>query len=249
MPRWLRLSFLVFALLLGSLPSSWGAISFLQAANGDFVVATASLNASFASGVTAGSIVAACGSFDSATTSVTAADDKGDQSNTVVAVYTVSTFNAKAACFAFYTPTAGAKVFTFSFTGTNPTFGDFFIWEIAGLTNAGADKTNHGDANGGTVANSGATGTLSTANEAVIGYGTTSDGFNGTVAAGFTSDGTSPHTGSIGAHQVVAATTSLTFTANIGNPGATSAIIATFQSVSSGGGGTGGTLGLFGVGQ
>jgi hypothetical protein len=109
----------------------------------------------------------------------------------------------------------------------NPSFGDMFVWEIAGLVSPTIDK--HVSATGTSNAPaSGTTGTLSAANEAAIAFAVHTNSI--TVAgSGWTNLTTTPNTVAGGEERVVSANTALNgnFTASASNPWV--ALCATFM--------------------
>lgn len=196
------------------------AISFVQINKNDFTVSSATFALSFSSGTTAGSIIVVAGSFDNTTTGVTLSNGHSDtvtDSGKGLVNDTVS--NIRTFVKAFFTPTTGTTTITATYSGTNPTFGDLFIWEIAGLTSAAFDKVAEANATGGT-SSSGSTGTLSSSAEAAIAFGATGGAFSvkgaswttgqGSTVGTNAGDGITTHTTSLGEHQVVSATTALT---------------------------------------
>jgi hypothetical protein len=187
---------------------------------------------SFGAGVTAGSIIIVAGMFDSATTSVTISDDKGDTPTTVIATKLSGDGGAKYYCSAFLAPTTGAITVTATYSGATPTFDCLFIWEGVGLTNPVADK--FPDAQGtGTAADSGSTGTLSAAVELAIAFGITADVFT-TGGTGWTNVNIDASTGSIGEERVIAATTAINGTGTTSLSAAWDILCATFMSGTSG---------------
>lgn len=208
------------------------AISFLQRNKGDFGASSSTLAVAFASGVTAGSIIVAAGSFGDTATTVSIADGKGDTQSVVLATFDDATIGARGWCRAFYAPTATAITITATYSGgTNPTFGDMVIWEIAGLTNATSDKAVHAPGTAAT-ADSGTTGTLSASAEAAIGFGFTTAAMTA-AGASWSNAQITTTTGSLGEERVLAATTAINGTAASG--GTWNMMCCTFMSTAGGG--------------
>lgn len=187
----------------------------MQAAKIDFGSSSATITATFGAGTTAGNFVVVAGGFDSATTGVTITNNSnpGDTVTVVDALFTNATIGMKSFVQAFYAPTAGSTAFKATYSGTNPTFGDLFIWEFSGLSSPIADKFPH--ATGLTAtADSGSSGTLSSADEAAIGYGCTNTNFTAAGAGWSTvaGDGITATTSDLGEHRTVSATTAINAT-------------------------------------
>lgn len=198
------------------------AASFVQISNGGFSTSSASLAVSFSSNVTVGNFVIVAGAFDAAATSVTVTIDGsgGSATDSGVGIINDGSSGLKSFVQAFFVPTGTSKTVTATYSGTNPGFGDLYIWEVSGLSNATFDKVAQASAG---AADSGSTGVLSSATEAAVGYGCTSGGFSApgigwTTGQGSTvgtnaGDGVSSFTGSIGEHRVLSATTAINGTA------------------------------------
>jgi hypothetical protein len=197
------------------------AASFIQINKKDFTSSSASLAVSFSSGTTAGSIILVVGAFDLNTTSVTLSGGGTVTDSGKGIVTTTAGTGCKSFIKAFFSPTAGTTTITATYSGTNPTFGDLYIYEIGGLTNATFDKVVQASGNSATPS-SGSTGTLSSATEAAIAYGCTGANFTTAGSGWSTGQGSTVGTnggdglstiGSIGEHQVISATTAISGTA------------------------------------
>lgn len=178
----------------------------------DFVSGSqATLAVSFTSGISAGSIIAVAGSFSTAVSLSGVDDGKGDSFTTIFAPFTDGSTGSTNFFGVFLAPTTGATTITATYSG-NATFGDLFIWEIAGLTNPTVDtaKVRTLTANGSTFA-SGSTGTLSASAAALITYAVSAQGI-ASFNTPWTLDSITAHTASGGAHEVVAANTAQTST-------------------------------------
>jgi len=189
--------------------------SFVQINKGDFTSARGSFSVSLSSGTTSGNFVAVAGSFDRVATSVTvsnggdAVTDSGLGTNDNTSV-------GKSFIVAFLNCVVGRTTFTATYSGTNPTFGDLYVWEISGLSNAVFDKKAVAQGSAAT-GDSGSTGTLSSPVEAGIAFGCTSGQFNsagagwtigqGSTVGTNTGDGITTTTKSIGEHRIISAAT------------------------------------------
>lgn len=205
------------------------AISFPQVNKGNFVASSASFAVSLASGVAAGSIMVAAGSFDAGATSATFANDKGDSPTTVITIQSpggVTSF--KGWCVAFLTATAGAKTVTATYTGTNPTFGDMYVWEIAGLNFPVVDRTAIAGAD--TITATAQTGFLSTPQQAAIAFSCSGNSSTLITGRNWTDDGQTAQTGSDGDHFVATTTAPLGIQWNEGLVAQWIGMIATFTS-------------------
>lgn len=207
------------------------AISFPQVKSGDFTATSTSLAVSLTSGIAAGSIIVVAGSIDGlATDSISFSDGHSDTVTTIIAPTVPSGETAlKAFAVAFLAPTTGAQTVTATFSGgSNPGFGDMYVWEVAGLTSPTVDKSPILGGNSATASVS--SGTLAAAAEAAIAY--SSSGNSSTLIAGngWTDDGQTVHTGSDGDHQVTASTASLTASWSQGAGSQWDGLIVTFNS-------------------
>jgi hypothetical protein len=202
------------------------AISYVQIDKGDFLGASASTAVTFNSGTTAGSIIVVVAACDDVVTGITITNNNSDAvTDSGLGLVTFGTI-FKVRCQAFLTPTTGTTTVTATFSGTNPTYGDLYIWEVAGLTSAVFDKFVSATGSG-TAADSGTTGVLAAADEAAVAYGGSGGAFaspgtgwttgQGTTVGTNTGDGINPNTGSIGEHRVTAATTAINGTATNSN--------------------------------
>lgn len=112
-------------------------------------------------------------------------------------------------CKGFLTASTGVTSVTVHW-GSGPNYGDMYVWAITGLSSATFDKAVQGTGST-SPAVSPSTGTLSSANEAAVGYANTSGTFGGTPGSGWTDDGVTSSTGSAGEHQVTSSTTAINF--------------------------------------
>jgi hypothetical protein len=186
------------------------AASFIQAAKSGWNSAVASRTATFSSGVTAGSFIVVGVQANQALTGITISDGSGDTVTILDALFTNANTTSKSLLAAFFAPTAGVTAVTATFSGTQPTFGDIFIWEFGGLTNPIVDIIKRATGSSSTP-DSGSSGTLNSADEAAIGYlisanAVTAAGAGWSTVAG---DGIVTPTNSLGEHRTVAATTAI----------------------------------------
>src|SRR5258706_4465920 len=192
------------------------AITFPHVGLASFTTSSASVVAGWTGGgsTAAGSMIAVAGSFDSVATGVTLTC-QGAAGGTVTdsgqGLILDATGGWRSFVKAFFAPAAGVTTVTAAYTvvTTNPTFGDIFIWEIAGITSPVFDKV--ATAPGTTVspADSGATGTLSASAEGAIGFGVSSTIAYTAAGAGWTSDGIATGTSSLGEHQILSSNASI----------------------------------------
>lgn len=208
------------------------AISFVQHAKIDIVGSSTTATANFTNPIAAGSIIVVMGMFDNAANSLTAATDLGGSPTYSPSGFVLNgAIPAYSFALAFFSPPTGAQHVTLTYNATI-TYGDFFIWEIAGLTSAQFDKVlTRSDST--TTPTAGSTGTLSAANEAATLYAVSSNTMTG-VGSGWTDDGLTAY-GSQGGERVLASSASINGDATAG-AGTCQIWAATFMS--GGGGGT-----------
>ena len=203
------------------------AISFVQRATNSRGSAGTTLAVSFTNPIAAGSIIAVAGQFDpTSATSLTGATDKGDSLTDSGLGYISYAAPALTFVKAFLTATTASQTVTLTYNASVG-YADIVVWEIAGLTGAGFDKFVNTVS---TAANptSGFTGTLSTANEAAIAFGSSASSFNtfNTPWANNTATGL----GSQGAERVLSATTSIQADSGPQGGGSCSTWCVTFMS-------------------
>ena len=188
--------------------------TFVQAAKLSSIGTPASLTATFGAGTTAGNFVVVASSMSRAATSITITNNSnpGDTVTSVTALFDDVGSGAKSTIQVFLAPTAGSTAFLATFAGS-PTVGEIYIWEFSGLASPLVDKAVHASGTAAT-ADSGSSGTLSSSDQAAIGYGVTTGGFS-SAGAGWSvvaGDGISPQTSDIGEHRVVASNTAINAT-------------------------------------
>src|SRR5258705_225801 len=197
------------------------AISFPKVGVASFTTSSASVDAGWTGGgsTAAGSMIAVAGSFDSVTTGVTLTclgAAGGTVTDSGQGLITDATGGWKSFIKTFFAPAAGVTTVRATYSGTNPTFGDIFIWEIAGISNPVFDKVATNSGTTASPADGGATGTLSASSEAAIGYGVSSTIAYTAAGTGWTSDGISTGTSSLGEHQILSSNASINGTGVFG---------------------------------
>jgi hypothetical protein len=207
------------------------AATFVQAAKNG-VATAASITGTLGASTTAGNFVVVAGMFARAATGVTVTNNSnpGDAVTIVAATFDDTGSGTKTFVQAVFAPTAGSTAFKATFSGTTPTFSSIFVWEFSGLTSPTFDKAVHAVGTAAT-ADSGTSGTLTSADEAAIGFfcsngtGGTAAGSGWSIVAG---DGIEASNATFGEHRVVAATTAINATAT-GASGSWVAHLATFM--------------------
>lgn len=206
------------------------AITVPQINKGDFIAAVASLSVSLTSGISAGSIMVTAGSYNStSSTSPTIANDKGDLLTTIIPPQTLSiapAFIAYMAC--FLAPTTGAKTVTITYAGTNPSFGDQYVWEVAGLNFPKVDRS--AILAGNSVTAYSQVGFLSTPQQAAIAYSCSGNSSSLITTRNWTGDGQTTNTGSDGDHYIAAQTAPVGIQWNEGPAAQWYGLMSTFMS-------------------
>jgi hypothetical protein len=137
-------------------------------------------NVSFGSGTAAGSIILVV-AMVGGTTTITISGGGTFTDSGMGLLQGVST-SMRAGV--FLAPTAGTTTITATF-GAGGSADSVMIWEVTGFTNPQIDKTHSFiDTSGNTAVNAGATGTLSSANEAAVAYAGSAALFGNISAAG-----------------------------------------------------------------
>ena len=146
------------------------AISLVQAKFQDFSGTSGSITLN--SPMTAGSFLVIAGMFDNVATSVTIIDDKGDAlTDSGFGFVNNASIGARHYVKAFLTATAGAQTITIT-PNASLSYANIYVWEWAGIASPVFDKVVTQSIFGPNPT-SGSTGTLSSANEAAIGYSDT----------------------------------------------------------------------------
>ncbi len=214
------------------------AVTFPQVKFDGFSSSSASFSLSFTSGIAAGSFIAFSGMFDpaatSATFSITGTGAGASSTDSGKGFILNTSAGTRSFLGAFLSPTTGTQTVKMTFVGSNAAYGDLVLWEIAGLTSPVFDQVaEHDNPAGGPNPNSGATGTLSSATEAAVGFFCTGGlGTSITMSPGTpVSDGITPSgNGSAAVHEIVGSTSALTTSGTDGNNSANSCWVATFMS-------------------
>lgn len=218
-------------------------ITFRQISFNTTLSSQATLVITFGVGIAAGSMIAVAGEYNGGATGVTLTTDKGDHA-TDCGLGSISNLNVgvNSYCQAFLSPTAGATTITCTYKTANATLSDMYAWEITGLTNPIFDQVLSANSTSSVAISSGTSGTLRSASEAAISYGTasvspSSNGTGwligqGTLTAGNLGDGFDGTLGgSGGEHQVLSSTAPIAGTFNMGGSSGTGQVwLATFAS-------------------
>lgn len=203
---------------------------------------TSGITVTFNTGATiAGSVVLVAGMFDATHASaVTISDVNGDSvqdSGKGVIVNGFTGINIGTYIKGIFSLSAPITAVTATFTlvgGTNPVVYDMALWEITGGTSVTFDKVNQASATN-TNADSGSTGTLSSATEFGIGYGVSDSSFT-TQGSGWTLDSIVAGTGSLQEHQIISSTTPIDGTGTQSGNNIYSMWVATIMNGGGGGG-------------
>lgn len=203
-------------------------IVFIQSTKNDSVSAVATLATSFAVPIKPGSFIVVAGMFDRAATSVTVTNDKGDTvTDSGSGLVDNATVGVRSFCKAFFNATAGAQTVTVTPNASVAVI-DMFIWEFNGLPNPAFDKVQTAS-DATTTPTTPSTGTLSQANEAAVGYAVSTSSMNA-AGSGWTSDGFTASTVSLGEHRITAATTAIAGTGGQAGAATCQIWVATFKS-------------------
>ncbi len=202
------------------------AISFLQFAIGNNG-SGGTASATFTNPIAAGSIIAVATVADNGAT-FSFSDGKGDTATDCgQGAMNNGPVGTTVRVVAFLSATAGAQTVTVTTSGT---FCEVAIWEIAGLTSAIFDKAVFTNNLGTSTPTSGSTGTLSSSNEAAIGYGVGNGNFTA-AGSGWTGDSVPTSFGNVTEHQIVSSNAAIAATAAFTQIGPDSQMVcATFMS-------------------
>jgi hypothetical protein len=203
------------------------AVSFVQITNGGFASPQSSLAVSFNSGTLARSIIVVAGLIQFNGKTVNLSDGHGDgvtdSGQGLVFDPNVGGSGSFSFVQAFFKPTAGTTTITATYGGpSSPSFGDLYLWEIAGYQNAAFDQVAQAQQTNVSSSSSGATGTLAQPVEAAMAYcaiqgSVTGVGGGWTFGQGSTvgsnaGDGIQATTADGGEHQVTSTTAPITGT-------------------------------------
>lgn len=162
------------------------------------------------SATSAGNVILVAGFFDTSVT-LSSVSDGGDAitdsgKGLVSTVLPGSGITINSFIKAFFSPNTGRTTVTATYSG-NPVIAELAAWVVAGGTNVQFDKV--AQANGtAATADSGATGTLSSATEFAIGYGVPDDHFTA-AGTGWTLDQIPASLGTLQEHQIISSTASI----------------------------------------
>jgi hypothetical protein len=192
------------------------AISVVQHGQASSGTSISSLQANI-SATAAGSVLVVIGMFDAGAgvTSITVTDSAGDTYTADVGP-TVAIQNTNAKYFSgHFVATTGTTFAKVTYNGGTPGFGDFVVWEVAGIPTPTPDKFQVDNGTGavpGTHTTGTATGTLAAANEACFCYALCSGAFAAVTAGngGWTHATDITNTGGAFEDQVVSSNASIT---------------------------------------